>query len=106
MKSTRHEAQIISAAWAGSAAIYEENAAPFLPGFEFERKAIIRPSIAGTTKATAIYLATASRFKVMDGSPLLPMLVIAIRGTASRVDKMVNMNGDSKEFILPVRFGK
>jgi hypothetical protein len=30
------------------------------------------------------------------------MLVVAIRGTASRVDHMVNLNGDSREFNILV----
>jgi len=51
--------------------------------------AVISPSLAGTTKATGIYLASATGSRLEDSNSLLPMLVVAIRGTASRVDRMV-----------------
>jgi hypothetical protein len=98
--STRHEAEIVTAAFSCALAVYEPNTIPSLPGFIFKKEASISPSIGGTTKATEIYVVK----RIIDGAPdsnsLLPMLVIAIRGTASRVDSMVNMNGDSRELDI------
>lgn len=73
-----------------------------MPGFVLEKESRIEPSIGGTVKATDIFIAKAAVGSPRT-NPLLPMMVVAVRGTASRVDRMVNLNGESKELILSVR---
>lgn len=99
-RSTRHEAEIVSTAFACAAAVYQPETIPSIPGIILEKEARIGASLGGTVKATDIYLARA----VSEGpasNPLLPMIVVAVRGTASRVDRMVNLNGESKDLNLP-----
>lgn len=94
----------MAASFACSAAVYETEQTLSVPGLDFHKEASISPSIGGTTKATEIFLVRESATGSSESNPLLPMIVVAIRGTASCVDRMVNLNGDSKELELVVSF--
>jgi hypothetical protein len=85
-----------------AASIYEHDATPSMPGFSFEKEGYIGPSITGTTKATGIYVVRNSDNVSPNTNEFLPMVVVSIRGTASRVDRLVNLNGDSKALHLSV----
>jgi hypothetical protein len=100
--SSFHDAEIICAAFACAAAVYDREENPSIPRLSFEGKEYITPSASGTIKATSITLVKRSAFTGAGHEHFLPMLVVAIRGTASRVDHMVNLNGDSREFNILV----
>jgi hypothetical protein len=99
-QSSFHDAEIICAAFACAAAVYDTEEKPSVPGLSFEREEYITSSTFGTIKATSITLVRRSAFARHEH--FLPMLVVAIRGTASRVDHMVNLNGDSRELNILV----
>jgi len=92
---TRHEAEIVSIAFACAAGVYQPDLDPSVPGFTFEKESHIAPSIGGTVKATDIFIVKDSSPQTKT-NPLLPVMVVAIRGTASRVDRIVNLNGESR----------
>lgn len=104
--SSRQEAEIVAASFACAAAVYEPDQTPSVPGLNFHKEASINPSTGGTKKATEIFLVKQSAIEGSNSHPLLPMVVVAIRGTASWVDRMVNLNGDGKELKLEVSFAK
>ncbi|RAH70136.1 alpha/beta-hydrolase [Aspergillus aculeatinus CBS 121060] len=61
----------------------------------------VTPSINGTVKAATF--TTVDLQEISNGNELLPVLVIAIRGTASTVDHIVNINSkphDASHFIV------
>ncbi|KAH0561982.1 hypothetical protein GP486_003311 [Trichoglossum hirsutum] len=100
------EAEVVSAAFSCAAAVYDPESEPSIAGFACRRDAYIAPTAGGTVKATAVSLVERTSPASGGGggggggrpaSPLLPMLVVAVRGTASRVDRMVMLNGRSKD---------
>ncbi|OJJ96175.1 hypothetical protein ASPACDRAFT_1891107 [Aspergillus aculeatus ATCC 16872] len=65
----------------------------------------VTPSLNGTVKAATF--TTVDLQEISNGNELLPVLVIAIRGTASTVDHIVNINSkpqDASHFINPACF--
>lgn len=99
--STRHEAQLVSIAFESAAAVYQQEKAPSVPGFIFQDGIRVAPSIGGTVKATNFFIVKAAS-PGPEPNPLLPLLVVSLRGTASRVDRMVNMNGESRDMGISV----
>ena len=99
-RSSFHDAEIICAAFACAAAVYDTEDKPSVPGLSFEGEEYITSSTFGTIKATSITLVR--RSALARHEHFLPMLVVAIRGTASRVDHMVNLNGNSRELNILV----
>lgn len=96
--SSFHEAQIVSAAFACSSVVYDEKAQPSTAGFSFERLGYVPASMTGTTKATGCWKVN----QLAKSNPYAPLLIIAVRGTASTgkesiVDNMVNLNGEQKD---------
>lgn len=92
----------MAASFACAAAVYESDQTLSVPGLSFHKEASINPSTEGTTKATDIFLVKESAIERSGSNSLIPMVVIAIRGTASWVDRMVNLNSDNKELKLEV----
>lgn len=90
--STRDEAELISIAWKCTVSVYDQSSGIISDGSDFKTVRSIQPSIGGGIKATAISVITrdASNERV---NPILPLLVVAVRGSASNVDHMVNANG-------------
>jgi hypothetical protein len=62
---------------------------PNSPYCNFEHDYIVSPSIGGSTKALLSTIVTPA---ADTENKLLPALVIAVRGSASKVDHMVNAN--------------
>jgi hypothetical protein len=83
------EAELLLAAWNCSEAVYDPTLEIKVPGMIFQRVKYFESSTFGTAKATGIWTVD------MQNDPLAPLsvLVIAIRGTASNVDRMVLLNG-------------
>lgn len=101
VSSTRHEAQVVSIAFESAAAVYQQEASPSVPGFVFQDGIRVDPSIGGTVKATDFFVVRPASLGPTP-NPLLPLLVVSIRGTASRVDRMVNLNGESRDLGISV----
>jgi hypothetical protein len=98
--STQEEAQVIYLAANCAASAYDDQVEPWEKhGLSLDRVAYFKPSKAGSTKATSFTFG-----KAVDASnSLLPALLIAIRGTDSVVDGMVNAHGESRsarEFLV------
>jgi hypothetical protein len=91
--STSNEAKIIAAANACSAAIYDPDKQPTVPGLEFQRLSYLNPSKAGLAKATGIWEVQQARNDNQDGS----LLIIAVRGTSGVLDAIVNLNGEQRD---------
>lgn len=80
---------MLSIACACSSAVYDAAEKPSSPSFQFSRLSYIEPSIGGTSKATALWSVESAN----KGRPSERILVVAIRGTASHLDRMLNLNG-------------
>ncbi|KAG8673311.1 hypothetical protein FPOAC2_06754 [Fusarium poae] len=86
------EVQLISAAWKCARATYElEGTITNTSYCTFRRDKALRESFAGTVKViTSTVVETTSNH--VGKSDLLPVLVLAIRGSASKMDHIVNAN--------------
>ncbi|KFY27699.1 hypothetical protein V491_00774 [Pseudogymnoascus sp. VKM F-3775] len=93
---SQSEAEIISIAWKCAAGAYDPTSNIQFDGLEFKLQNYIPPSIGGTTKATTFILVDKDASHQAP-NPFLPVLVIAVRGTASSVDHIVNINSQSKD---------
>ncbi|KAK4233461.1 hypothetical protein C8A03DRAFT_19473 [Achaetomium macrosporum] len=92
MCSSQATAHVVSAAWKCALGAYDVDAAAGLPNSpycNFEYDHIVSPSIGGSTK---VLLSTIVTPAADTKDKLLPALVIAVRGSASKVDHMVNAN--------------
>ena len=103
---TRHDAVTITVAYECAAAIYEPGHWPGVQewGLGFEHEVYRLPSADGSAKATGF-----SRIWELDvggeKNPYFPALVVAVRGTGSRVDHIVNLNGrmqDARAFLVSI----
>ena len=94
--SSSTDAQIISVAWKCAAAAYEEKFVPETGSLEFEVLKRTKPSAGGTVKAVLVTLVKQSPSLSVE-NPHLPVLVVAVRGSKSTVDFMVNANTESKD---------
>ncbi|KAJ6437593.1 hypothetical protein O9K51_09800 [Purpureocillium lavendulum] len=91
-------AQTVFAAWKCAAAAYEAGGGPppsTEHGCSFELDAIGPPSADGTFKAFVSMVITPAAV-VAEENEFLPALVIAVRGTASRIDHIVNVNAQPR----------
>ncbi|KAK8227063.1 Alpha/Beta hydrolase protein [Phyllosticta capitalensis] len=96
-------ANLVSIAWKCASGTYDPSHALELGNHRFRTVKCLPPSFGGTVKATTMTLVESSG-SLSDTSTSLPVLVVAIRGTASTVDIMVNLNTEPRiagEF-LPV----
>ncbi|KIW99882.1 uncharacterized protein Z518_10810 [Rhinocladiella mackenziei CBS 650.93] len=99
---TFQESELVYVSWKCSASVYETERRPHFSNESliFDELKFIRPSITGTTKAASF---TSVRPVDSDArtNPMLPALIVAIRGTENLVAHMVNLNGQPKMFHLP-----
>lgn len=103
--STQEQARLISIAWKCAHDTYNPPPCSSLLSHDFQdctltQEQIITPSSDGTVK-TVTFTSVTPRETSMSTS--LPVLIVAIRGTASRVDHMVNINNqprDASSFIV------
>jgi hypothetical protein len=93
--SSQFEAEVISIAWKCAAAVYDPTSDIRSDGFEFKMRNYIPSSIGRATKATAFTLVDKASSQ-QTSNPFLPVLVIAVRGTASNIDHIVNVNSQAK----------
>jgi hypothetical protein len=82
---------MISIAWKCAAAAYEEGCVPETENMTFEVLKYIKPSAGGSVKIASVTLVEQSS-SLPAKNPYLPVLVIAVRGSKSTVDFMVNAN--------------
>lgn len=74
-----------------------------LENYSFHQYKAIKPSLDGTTKATVMTIVKSNK-SLNDSAIKVPIFVVAVRGTKSTVDKMVNLNIAPKSvdgFIIP-----
>ncbi|KAK7510156.1 Alpha/Beta hydrolase protein [Phyllosticta citriasiana] len=93
---------LISIAWKCAAGTYDADYTARLQNYEFRLQNSFPPSAGGTTKATTITLVES--LDTSSGSSSFPVVVVAIRGTASTVDAMVNLNiapRTAESFLFP-----
>jgi hypothetical protein len=94
--STPDEAAIINLAWKVSAAVYQPNRAIADDAFVVEELLYTTPSLSGTVKGTTITLISQSSPEAVPNQ-FLPLVIVAMRGTASVVDRMVNANSQPQD---------
>jgi hypothetical protein len=90
--STQSEATIIDLAWKSSAAVYEQNTSLVDPDLIFQQQLSLCPSSGGTVKATTITIISQSSSSKKLDNLYLPVMIVAVKGTKSNVDIMVNAN--------------
>jgi hypothetical protein len=94
--SSFQDAQLISLAWKCAAATHENGVVEAIDGVSVNTLKYVKPSMGGSVKAALVALAEQSSTPPSENQ-LLPVLVIAIRGSKSTVDFMVNANGESED---------
>lgn len=92
LQSSRHEAQLVAIAWECAAGAYEPATQIIHESFCFLQKHLITPSIGGSRKVATMVTVTELDGK-QSKNPFLPLVVVAIRGSDSKMDHMVNANG-------------
>ncbi|KAM5439232.1 hypothetical protein McanCB21832_001510, partial [Microsporum canis] len=96
---SRSEAHLVSIAWKCALDVYDDPSASVpqngCQNYEFTRDYVVVPSVGGTVKAM-ISTIVAPRDGVDPDNKFSPTLVIAVRGSASPVDHMVNANAEPK----------
>lgn len=104
MHSSQSEAEVISIAWECAAGVYYPTSDIRSDGFEFNVQNYVPSSTGRAIKATAFTLVDTGASQKAS-NPFLPVLVIAVRGTASRMDHIVNVNSRPKNasclFVCP-----
>jgi hypothetical protein len=63
--------------------------------YKFKRDHVVVPSISGTVKAMTTTIVVPRDDSELDNE-FLPLMVVAVRGSASQVDHMVNANAKPK----------
>lgn len=104
--STQEQARLISIAWKCAHDTYNLPPRSPLLLHDFQdctltQEQIITPSADGAVKAVTFTSVTPR--ETSSTSTSLPVLIVAIRGTASRIDHMVNINNqprDASSFIV------
>ncbi|KAH8587284.1 hypothetical protein B0O99DRAFT_747707 [Bisporella sp. PMI_857] len=98
-KCTQSEATIVELAWKSSAAVYEPVTSLADSSFIFEELVSLSPSLGGSVKKSTLAIVSQNPSSNAAENPYLPMLVVAVRGTKSKVDMMVNSNSKGKSFM-------
>ena len=89
--SSPSEAELILLASRCAKAVYNSTTEPTEKGFSVKRLSHVSPTLNGVVKATSFHSVDRDcSFFATD--PLLPALVISIRGTSRTVDWLVNLN--------------
>ncbi|KAK3387878.1 hypothetical protein B0H63DRAFT_471070 [Podospora didyma] len=85
--------QLLQAACRCSSLVYEPSQQPSLWGLQLAPVLHRTPSMMGTVKAASMWKIDHVRIPGWSGKTLM----VSIRGTATKADHMVNMNGESKD---------
>lgn len=90
--SSRAEAQLVSAAWKCARGTYDlESTIEDTAYCTFRKDHVLKHSLTGTVKALRSTVVEPVAQPGLDDHPL-PTLVIAVRGSASKMDHIVNAN--------------
>src|SRR5438067_1709396 len=91
--STLSEAHLLLAANCCASIIYDPNGEPRSPELDFgPRRGYLAPSTGGICKATGFWVLN----QIGTDNIFGPLVIVSIRGTASVVDSMVNLNGQKQ----------
>ncbi|KAK4225447.1 Alpha/Beta hydrolase protein [Podospora fimiseda] len=95
-------AQLISATWTCALATYTQSSSsgqiPDSPHHQFLLDHVVSASLGGTFKAMTTHIvSTLNSSTNQKLEPFFPALIIAIRGTASAADGIVNLNGEPRD---------
>lgn len=97
MASSQSLAHAVSAAWKCALGAYDlASSLADTESCSFHRVRLVNPSLGGTVKALTVTVVS-PRLEWERQNPFLPALVIAIRGSASKTDHLVNANGERKD---------
>lgn len=94
--SNQLEAEFIDIAWKCSLAVYNPTCTIQSETIDFKVQNYFLPSAGGTTKAVSFTLVNTT-VSAMESKSFFPVLVVAVRGTASTVDGMVNANNSARD---------
>lgn len=99
--SSNETAHLLNLAFKCAAAVYEPNSQPRSDGFKFSLREAVKSSATGTVKAASFWdlgvVCDAQNPVIFEKNDHFPAMVIAIRGSASVVDHMVNANGERRD---------
>ncbi|KAK9860254.1 hypothetical protein MYU51_010681 [Penicillium brevicompactum] len=93
--SSAEKAHLVSVAWKCASGAYDPSICPAQHDLTFTQGQAVKPSAEGTVKAMTSTIVSSNT----PQSDALPLLVIAIRGSAGAIDHMVNANGRPKSAI-------
>jgi hypothetical protein len=82
--------------WKCAAGTHEDGVVATTDGITVDVLKYVKPSIDGTVKAALVALLEQSPISPVE-NPRLPVLVVAIRGSKSTADFMVNANSKSED---------
>ena len=106
-RSSQAEAQLVSAAWKCARGAYDlESTIEDTAYCTFRKDHVLKHSLTGTVKALKSTVVEPVA-KSSHGDHLLPALVIAVRGSASKMDHIVNANSRpqvTEKFIVRLLF--
>ena len=94
--SNQSEAEVISIAWKCALAVYNPTCAIRSETVDFKVQDYVVPSAGGSTKAVSFTLVNRT-VSPDETNPFFPVLVVAVRGTASIMDGMVNANNQARD---------
>jgi hypothetical protein len=94
--SSKNEAQTVSVAFQCAANVYNSATEPKLTGYSFSNVEYVPSTSTGTAKAIGFWNVD-QNISEDETNSHFPALVIAIKGTTSHVDHMVNANGKGRD---------
>lgn len=101
--SSESLAQVVALSWRCALGVYSETKRTLEADyFVLEEEHAVTPSLGGTVKALTSTLVMPKPGS-SSANDFIPVLVVAIRGSASRWDHMVNANSqprDAREFLV------
>lgn len=93
--SNQFEAEVIAIAWKCSLAVYDPTCTIQSETIDFKVQGYVVPSAGGSTKAVSFTLVNTT-VSPDESKSFFPVLVVAVRGTASIVDGMLNANNHAR----------
>src|ERR1700712_467216 len=91
--SNLNEARLIFAANSCASVIYNRDEQPKASGIDFgSPQDYLAPSTTGTSKATGFWIIDKAGTENLTG----PVIIVSVRGTASVLDAMINLNGQKQ----------
>lgn len=91
--SSLSDSEVIVIAAKCAKAVYDASTEPHVDKYIFDRLTYISPSLNGVTKGTALYTVYEDASRGVS-NPLLPALIVSIKGTSRAIDWLVNLNSE------------